>query len=142
MATPWIETTRVGWKMALGAALVFLFLVPALHATSGQAAPVSSPLKSITVVMDDNYPPYIFRDQDGKPQGLLVDEWRLWSQVTGVDVNLMATGWDKAQQIMVNGDADVIDTIFYNEQRAKLYDFTRPYAELEVPIYFHKSLGA
>nr|WP_279343418.1 transporter substrate-binding domain-containing protein [Fundidesulfovibrio terrae] len=91
--------------------------------------------------MDDNYPPYIFRTQDGQLQGLLVDEWRLWSRATSVDVNLVATDWGKAQQIMADGHADVIDTIFFNEQRAKIYDFTPPYARLDVPVYFHKSLG-
>jgi ABC-type amino acid transport substrate-binding protein len=31
--------------------------------------------KKITVVTDDNYPPYIFRDKDGNLQGILVDQW-------------------------------------------------------------------
>jgi PAS domain S-box-containing protein len=136
-----VGTMLFSRKVSQCMVLFLLSLLSSLQATLGQAAPVYSPPKSITVVMDDNYPPYIFRSQGGEPQGLLVDEWRLWSQVTGVGVNLVATDWEKAQQIMAKGDADVIDTIFFNEQRAKVYDFTRAYAKLEVPVYVHKSLG-
>jgi PAS domain S-box-containing protein len=96
---------------------------------------------SIAVILDDNYPPYIFRDQNGQIQGYLVDEWRLWSEKTGVTAELTATDWDKAQRIMAEGGADVIDTIFYNDARAKLYDFSEAYADLPVPVFYHKSLS-
>jgi PAS domain S-box-containing protein len=127
--------------MCRTALLLLFFLILAVPPRAwSQAAPDARPA-SVTVVMDDNYPPYIFRTQDGVLQGLLVDEWRLWSKATGVDVNLVATDWDKAKQIMQGGGADVIDTIFVSEERAKVYDFTPPYAKLDVPVYFHKSLG-
>jgi hypothetical protein len=38
----------------------------------------------IKVVMDDSYPPYVFREPDGKLAGILVDQWALWSAKTGV----------------------------------------------------------
>ena len=68
--------------------------------------------------MDDNYPPYIFRDNEGRLQGILKDSWDLWARKTGVEVRLEATDWAKAQRIMQAGDADVIDTIFHSEARA------------------------
>ena len=68
--------------------------------------------------MDDNYPPYIFRDNAGNLQGILKDSWDLWARKTGVEVRLLATDWAKAKRIMQAGDADVIDTIFHSEARA------------------------
>jgi len=97
--------------------------------------------KSITVVSDDNYPPYIFRSEEGQIQGLLVDQWKAWEKATGVRVELKAMNWDDAKQFMRAGKADVIDTIFFNEERAKIYDFTKPYARLDVPVFVHKTLG-
>ncbi|MBA3010871.1 MAG: PAS domain S-box protein [Desulfobacula sp.] len=97
--------------------------------------------KAITIVLDDNYPPYIFRNSNGHIQGILVDEWALWEKKTGIKVNLTAMDWSKAQEFMRKGQADVIDTIFFNEKRALAYDFTKPYATLDVPVFFNKNIS-
>ncbi len=96
--------------------------------------------KKIRVVMDDNYPPYVFRDAEGQLGGILVDQWALWGKKTGVKVELTAKNWADAQQEMAEGKHDVIDTIFQNPARDKLYDFTKPYAKLDAVIFFNKNL--
>ncbi len=121
--------------------MVLCILLHCLFPFSGQAEDAGKKSPSITVVSDDNYPPYIFRNSNGIIQGILVDEWALWEKKTGIQVNLMAMDWSKAQEVMLNGQADVIDTIFFTEKRAKLYDFTKPYATLEVPVFFNKNIG-
>ena len=100
----------------------------------------ASPPTEITVVVDDNYPPFVFRDANGSLQGILVDEWRLWEEKTGVRVHLEAMDWGKAQRFMDEGKAQVIDAIFFTEERAKKLDFSKPYATIEVPIFFHKDI--
>lgn len=97
--------------------------------------------ESITVLSDDNYPPYIFRDSYGKIQGIIVDQWELWSRKTGIDVELKAMDWSKALTLMNHGGADVIDTLFYNAERALIYDYGKPYADIDVNIYFEKNLS-
>ncbi|MFO7665654.1 MAG: transporter substrate-binding domain-containing protein [Desulfobacterales bacterium] len=117
--------------------LIFIFCFPATAAIStGSATP-----KEIIVVSDDNYPPYIFRDKNGSLQGILVDEWRLWEEKTGIRVDLNGMDWDKAQKLMAEGNAHVIDTIFFTEERAKKLAFTAPYASIDVPVYFHKDIS-
>ena len=96
--------------------------------------------QSIRVVMDDNYPPFVFRDGSGKLQGVLIDQWRLWEQKTGVRAEVSAMDWEQAQRRMLAGEFDVIDTIFKTEQRLGSYDFTSPYQEIDVPIFFHKNI--
>jgi PAS domain S-box-containing protein len=108
---------------------------------SGHASNAETRLQNITVVSDDNYPPYIFRNSNGVIQGILVDEWKLWEKKTGIKVNLIAMDWSKAQEFFLRGNADVIDTFFFTEERAKQYDFTKPYATIDVPVFFHKNLG-
>jgi len=95
----------------------------------------------LTVVVDDNYPPYIFRNEAGAIQGILKDQWDLWSRQTGIPVQLNASDWARAQQIMRAGGADVIDTIFDTEERRKTLSFSRPYARLDVLAFFHKSIS-
>ena len=91
--------------------------------------------------MDDNYPPYSFRDHAGQLQGILKDTWELWSKKTGVQVQITATDWANAQQIMRSGNANVIDTAFRTQEREKWLDFSKPYASLETSIFFHKSIS-
>ncbi|HPT16956.1 MAG TPA: transporter substrate-binding domain-containing protein, partial [Kiritimatiellia bacterium] len=128
-----------GWLLALAVAAGWALggggLIPAAHAE------VRANQAPLVVTLDDNYPPYIFRDANGELRGILPDQWALWSQKTGVPVDLRAMDWNKAQQIMRAGQADVLDTAFLTPERAQYYDFTPPYAQIKVPVYAHKTLG-
>jgi diguanylate cyclase (GGDEF)-like protein/PAS domain S-box-containing protein len=111
---------------------------------SAQAAPPAAPAaakSSLNVALDDNYPPYIFRDASGALDGYLVDLWTLWESKTGVRVNLLASDWAKAQKRMQTHEADVIDTIFRTPERERTLDFTPPYAQIPVTIYTHSGIG-
>ena len=124
----------VFWRVVRRWLLVIGLLVPAPGALA--EAP-----QSIRVVLDNNYPPYSFRAANGQPQGILNDLWRLWAQRTGIAVDFQPMDWGRARATMESGKADVIDTIFETEERRKLYDFSRPYAEIEVSLFFHESIG-
>lgn len=95
---------------------------------------------SIRVVMDDNYPPYAFRDKEGQLQGILIDRWRLWEKTTGIKVTIIGKDWIKAQEFIKGSNADVIDTIFKNPEREKIYSFSKPYTRIDVPIFVHKNI--
>jgi len=101
----------------------------------------SSPNQSINVVMDDNYPPFIMRSEDGTLKGILVDQWQLWEKKTGIHPELSAMDWAEAQRRMLAGEFDVIDTIFKTPSRTALYDFSKPYATIDVPLYFHTDIS-
>jgi PAS domain S-box-containing protein len=107
---------------------------------SAAAYPYEKP-QSITVFLDDAYPPYIFKDQHGVLRGIIVDHWKLWEKRTGVAVELQAMDWAAAQESFNAGKADVIDTVFRTPEREKIYDFTAPYATLEVPVFFNKNIS-
>ena len=96
---------------------------------------------AIRVVMDNNYPPFVYPGSDGRAQGVLVDQWRLWEQKTGIRVNIEAMDWGNALKGMQEGRFDVIDTIFRTKEREGWLDFTKPYARLEVPIFFNREIG-
>lgn len=98
-------------------------------------------IQSITVVMDNNYPPYSFLDANGQLVGISIDQWKLWEKKTGVSVKIVGMSWSGALTGMQNGQFDVIDTIFYSESRDKLFDFTPSYATINVPIYFSNDIS-
>jgi PAS domain S-box-containing protein len=118
-----------------------LFLSACAPEISTATKTVKDLQKPVRVVIDNNYPPYSFLDDKGGLQGILVDQWRLWEQKTGGKVEITGMDWSEALKRMEAGEFDVIDTIFYNETRATLYDFTRPYATLNVPIFFNNKIS-
>lgn len=123
------------------AADVLLFIL-ALYGCLLKTIAADTPQRSrLTVVSDDDYPPFIFRNANGKLQGILPDQWALWQKKTGVTVDLRAMDWSVAQRHMLDGKADVIDTIFFSESRARIFAFTPPYATIHVPVYVRKTLG-
>ena len=97
--------------------------------------------KALTVALDRDYPPYVFPTPDGGVQGILVDLWKLWEKQTGVAVTLIPLEWGAAQEALLQGRAEVIDTMFRNPDREKAYAFSKPYTTIEVPVLVHKDLG-
>ena len=103
--------------------------------------PAASAPRTLRVVSDENYPPYVFRNADGGVEGYLVDYWRLWSRKTGVPVDFQALNWIAARDTLQAGQADVIDLIYRTPPREAIYDFSRPYANLPVGIYSHVDIN-
>lgn len=95
----------------------------------------------IRIVMDDNYPPFSFKDSNGKLQGILIDQWQLWERQTGIRAEIHAIDWGNAIAGMKRGEFDVIDTLFKTDERSEWLDFTKPYATIEVPIFFNKDIS-
>jgi len=110
-----------------------------LSAAAGSVSAADA--QTIHVVMDNNYPPFAFLDGEGRLQGTLVDQWRLWEKKTGRKAELHAMDWNNALKRMQAGEFDVIDTIFMTEARARLYDYLPAYQKIEVPIYFEREIS-
>ncbi|GAB4541018.1 MAG: hypothetical protein Fur002_08690 [Anaerolineales bacterium] len=101
----------------------------------------AQPIAAIRVAIDNNYPPYAFLDESGQLQGISVEQWALWEKYTGVQVELVGMEWGQALAAMQRGEFDVIDTVFYTEERAAIFDFTQPYADINVNIFFPKNIS-
>lgn len=102
---------------------------------------VKTDVKEINVVMDNNYPPYSFKGIDGTLQGITIDQWKLFEKKTGIRVNITGEEWNKALSDMIAGKFDAVDTISYNTEREKIFDYTKAYATIEVPIFFLKNIS-
>jgi len=127
-----------------GFRILFLILCGVIVAACSAPAAttvVNPPVSRLRVLMDNNYPPYVFEDENGSLRGILIDQWKLWEERTGVKVEITALPWGEALKKMETGEFDVIDTIFYTAERASIYDFTDPYAQINVRIYFQKNIS-
>ena len=96
---------------------------------------------SITVVLDDSFPPYAWRDGSGALQGLVPDRWRAWQAQTRVAVRLLGMDGAQAEEAMRAGTADVIDTIARSSERERRYVFSEPYVRLDNMLFFQRDLS-
>ena len=106
----------------------------------GPAAAADKPVRSITVVVPENFPPFVYRDEGSGIRGLSPDLWKLWEAHTGIRVDLRPLPVARFQELMLSGQADVLDVVSSNEARRKLVDFSAAYASSEVVIFVHKSI--
>ena len=121
---------------------ILLFLCLAPVAGGGQTtSPGAGSVRTIRVVMGNNYPPYIFVDKKGGVQGILADRWRLWQEKTGIRVQLVALDWKDALVGMKAGRFDVIDAAFVTEERQGWLEFGKPYVNIEAAAFFCKNIG-
>jgi len=132
--------------MCFCASIVLIFLlIPTISdihvALAAEPRTGQNGIPPIRIVMDDNYPPYVFRDDKGHLKGILLDQWRLWEKKTGIRTEIRAMDWAEAQRRMQAGEFDVIDTIFHNQSREKIYDFSKPYARIDVPVFFRSEIS-
>jgi len=92
----------------------------------------------IIVVDDRSYPPFAFIDADGRPRGITVDLWTLWSKKTGIAVEFYFAKWETALAPVREGRADVVGALFRTPQREQQFAFTSPYHNIVTSLYFHE----
>ena len=134
----------MGWRAIRSPLLrgILAASVPGMGiALSGPAVAAFSPPAQLAIVTDDNYPPFLFRDTEGRLQGILKDKWELWSRKTGIPVVVDGTAWADAQARVGSGGADVIEALAYTDARAGTYEYSPSYATIDARVYFHRSIS-
>ncbi len=125
---------------AQGAGLLALVMVTVVS-PGAVAQAADDTLRTVRVVLDNAYAPYSFRSNDGKLQGILVDQWHAWERKTGVKVEMHSMDWGEALHRMRAGEFDVIDSIVETPERRRTFDFTPAYASIETSIFFRNDIS-
>ena len=107
----------------------------AIHAAAAFDAP-----RKIVVVSDDNYPPFLFRGEDGALRGIVKDKWELWSRRNSVAVEVRGTRWANAQESVRKGEADVIEALAHTKRREASYEFPVTPTTMDAHVYFHRTI--
>ena len=140
-----VKTRNFGWNHSVVRSLLWFFALlfwVGLQVGQGPARAAEPPVpRTLRVVMDNNYPPYTFFDTQGRLQGILADQWRLWQARTGIRVELSAMDWKDALAGMRAGEFDVIDTVFKTEERARWLEYGKPYTRIEVSAFFSNEIS-
>ena len=115
------------------AIIVFYYLlsVGVYLAMAGGAASAAASLQSglIRVADDQAYPPYIFINAAGQPDGFEVDLFRLIEQDTGLKFEWTLTEFGKAVEMLRAGQVDMIPGMNVTEMRKGEFAFSKPYLQ-------------
>lgn len=124
-----------GFRATPRAILQALFLCVIALSLSADPLP-----QKIVVAAGDQFRPEVFRNEQGVPEGIHVDLWRLWSQKTGVEVSWKLMPWTDALPSLLRGDVDAVSGVTYTAERAEIMDFSRPFGQVSAYIFFHQDL--
>lgn len=91
--------------------------------------------KKIIFVSQVSYPPFEFLSVNIQPSGMMIELARWISSEYGFETEFVNTTFSNAQKMILNGEADVLTSFFYSEERDKNFDFTRKVFEVPTSIF-------
>ncbi len=97
-------------------------------------------LKPQTIVVggDYSYPPYEFLDKKGNPTGYNVELTKAIERIMQVNVDIKLDKWSYIRSKAQVGEIDLLQGLFYSEERAKVFDFSTPHKIVHFTIFIRK----
>lgn len=93
--------------------------------------------KPLLFVGDIDYPPYEYL-KNGAPNGFYIDVTNELARVMGQNIQIRLMDWEKAQQMVLSGEADALIGISVSEQRKALYDFCDTTISVEFSLFLRE----
>ncbi len=91
--------------------------------------------ESLTIACYQDYRPYSYVSDEGKPEGLLIDFWTLWGQRNQVTITFLPGFLSQGLERVKSGQADVMIGLFKSEERSAFLDFSNPFMEVHTNLY-------
>ncbi len=113
--------------------LLLLFVSPAYPYNQTQDSknvnnkPRSLKKERLKTIIVDNYYPYTFVNEDGKPDGFSVDLIKAVTRAMNLELEIQVDLWNKAQTGLETGKIDLLPMMAYSKARDKYFDFSVPH---------------
>ncbi len=117
-------------KLFIGCLLIFHFLLPAI------LFPLNS--TTITVGIDNQYPPYEYVSQGKQPIGFDIDVIKSCARESGLSLKFISGDWGEIREKFDKGELDILAGFARTPVRERKYLFTTPYAYLHFGIFIRK----
>ena len=112
----------------LKAARSFLVLAGLSGLWPGLPLRADAGARPIIVGSDNNFPPYEYLDDQGRPAGFTIDLIREVAAETGLILEIRPSPWKGLRAAFDKGEIDVLSGMFYTEDRAKSVHFSVPHS--------------
>ncbi|MEA2108157.1 MAG: transporter substrate-binding domain-containing protein [Pseudomonadota bacterium] len=91
--------------------------------------------KTITFVSQTHYPPFEFISGKGERTGMCIELARWIATEFGFKARFVDADFKEAQKLILFGEADVLTSFFYSDQRDLSFDFTTVMFEVPASIF-------
>ena len=102
---------------------------------------VSAQEESLVIALGSNTAPLSFINALGRPAGMFVDIWRLWSRKTGMPVRFRMGERDESIHDLRTGKADFHGSLSPSRARSEWLRMSTPYYGLVSRLYFRNKPG-
>lgn len=96
---------------------------------------------TIHIYASNDFPPYEYIDDEGKPNGFNIDMIREIMREMGAKYKITMTSWNDALKAFDENKADIILGMSYSKKRAKKYVFGLNYASLFQAVIYKRGTG-
>lgn len=122
--------------------LFFLFCIafllpPILFSLTLDAKTTSKP---IIIANSATWHPFSFLDDNGQPQGLLIDLWNEWAKENNHDVKFKLVDWNESLELIRTEEADIHAGLFKTENRESYMNFSDEFFQLTTRIFISNQL--
>lgn len=105
-------------------------------AASAQETPATAPLADgLTVAFTEVLPPQVMFDPAGRFAGVRIDQWHLWSQKTGIEVDFLRLPFVDLRDAMTSGEVDVADLMTPGPVTESWLSFSPQFAHFNFAIF-------
>ena len=98
--------------------------------------------RSLIIANSATWPPFSFLDDNGQPQGLLIDLWNEWAKENNYDIKFMLVDWNESLELIRTKTADIHAGLFETENRKSYMDFSDKLFQLTTRIFISNQLRA
>lgn len=119
-------------KMMNITAAVFIWFVSLLLFNASATAVDSR--TTLVLLGNEALPPISYND-NGTPKGVAVDIAKAVGEKVNINVKVSTANWEKAQQMVQNGEADGLIHINPSPEREKIFDFSAPLLKSEFSMF-------
>ncbi|WP_017776024.1 transporter substrate-binding domain-containing protein [Paraburkholderia kururiensis] len=131
------HASRVARTACIGAAAL-IALAPAAHADAIDTIAKSGVVK---IGVFEDYPPFGSIGPDMQPQGYDIDVANLIGKALHAKVELVAVTGDNRMAYLADHKADMLLSVGETPERAKVIDFSQPYAPYYLAVFGPKALA-
>ncbi len=93
------------------------------------------PSNPVVIGGDSDYPPFEYINKGYIPKGFNVDIVRAIAKTMGLNIEIRLDKWSDIREAFESGEVDMLQGMYYSEERAKKYDFTSPHIVMYQAVF-------
>jgi PAS domain S-box-containing protein len=128
-----MQTYLLTWPLI--GCLIFLARGACAQTKSAEPINLTPQANSVYVVQDHRWAPFAFRNQQGEPDGLIIDIWRLIGQKMQRPIEFELLDWQHTLHKVRDSGSHIHGGLLQSEERATYLEFSNPLLQLRGALF-------